>query len=306
MIYTITFNPAVDLVIQVPNCELGGLNRSTREHYVAGGKGINMSIVLQRLGHDNCATGFLGGFSGKFIEEALLAEKVTPNFIDIEGITRINVKLKSDVETEINAAGPTISPEQFEELVAYLEARLVSEDVVFLAGNAAPGLDETAYTRIAALCQQKQAKLVLDTNKALLSACLPYQPFIIKPNHHELGELFDVEIDDEATIIHYATELQKRGARNVLVSRGGKGAVLVTETGECYRSNVPKGTLVNSVGAGDSMLAGFMAKYLETTDYAKSLQQGAATGSATAFSVGIAEKSLIMSLVDQVSVEKIN
>lgn len=306
MIYTITFNPAVDLVVKVKDCQLGELNRSSGEDYVAGGKGINMSLVLQRLGHANIATGFIGGFTGKFIETALRLEGIKPQFIEIDGTTRINVKLKSTQETEINAAGPHISASQYEQLLDYLQKELQEGDTVFLAGNSAPGLDKTAYTRIAALCQMKQVPLVLDTNKELLTACLPYRPFIVKPNHHELGEIFGVEITSEADIVAYAQRLQAQGARNVLVSRGGEGALLINENGECYTSNVPKGKLVNSVGAGDSMLAGFMAKFIETQDYALSLKQGAAMGSATAFSVGIAEASYMKSLLDEISVNKIN
>ena len=302
MIYTITFNPAVDLVIQVPNCQLGTLNRSMSEEYVAGGKGINMSIVLKRLGVDNVATGFLGGFSGKYIEEFLEKEGITPQFISVDGTTRINVKIKGEVETEINAAGPTVDAEKFQQLVRYLEEHLQEGDTVFLAGNAAPGLDERSYVEIARLCHTRGVKLVLDTTKDLLLACLPYQPFMIKPNQHELEELFGVNIQTQEEIIHYALQLQKKGACNVLVSCGGDGAFLVSETGQVFASNVPTGKLINSVGAGDSMLAGFMAKFIETNDYRKSLKQGAASGSATAFSVGIATKELIEELIPHIEI----
>ena len=306
MIYTITFNPAVDLVIQVPKCQLGILNRSIGEEYVAGGKGINMSVVLKRLGIDNIATGFLGGFSGKYIEEFLENEGITPQFVSVEGTTRINVKVKGEIETEINAAGPTVDTEKFQQLVRYLEEYLQEEDIVFLAGNAAPGLDETSYVEIAKLCDARGVKLVLDTTKASLLACLPYKPFIIKPNQHELEELFGVNIQTQDEIIHYAFQLQEKGARNVLISCGAEGAFLVSETGQVFTSNTPKGTLVNSVGAGDSMLAGFMAKYMETNDYGKSLQQGAASGSATAFSVGIATRELIEALIPQIEITEIS
>ena len=224
MIYTITFNPAVDLVIQVPNCQLGALNRSKGEEYVAGGKGINMSIVLKRLGIDNIATGFLGGFTGKFIEEFLEKEGVITHFISVDGTTRINVKVKGEVETEINAAGATVNVEKFQQLVRYLEEHLHEEDIVFLAGNAAPGLDETSYIQIAKLCHARGVKLVLDTTKTSLLACLPYQPFMIKPNQNELEELFGVSIKTQDEIIHYAFQLQKKGACNVLVSCGSEGA----------------------------------------------------------------------------------
>ena len=305
MIYTITFNPAVDLVIQVPNCQLGTLNRSMSEEYVAGGKGINISVVLKRLGVDNIATGFLGGFTGKFIEEFLEKEGVITHFISVDGTTRINVKVKGEVETEINAAGATVNVEKFQQLVRYLEDHLQEEDIVFLAGNAAPGLDETSYVEIAKLCHARGVKLVLDTTKTSLLACLPYQPFMIKPNQHELEELFGVSIQTQDEIIHYAFQLQKKGACNVLVSCGSEGAFLVSETGQVFVSSVPKGILVNSVGAGDSMLAGFMAKYIETNDFRKSLKQGAASGSATAFSVGITTRELIEELIPHIEIVEI-
>ena len=305
MIYTITFNPAVDLVIQVPNCQLGTLNRSMGEEYVAGGKGINMSIVLKRLGIDNIATGFLGGFSGKFIEEFLEKEGITPQFISVEGTTRINVKVKGKVETEINAAGPTVDAEKFQRLMNYFEEVLKEGDTVFLAGNAVPGLDETSYVEIAKLCHVRGVKLVLDTTKVSLLACLPYRPFIIKPNQQELEELFGVNIQTQEEMLNYAFKLQEKGARNVLVSCGGDGAFLVSETGQVFASNVPTGKLINSVGAGDSMLAGFMAKFIETNDFRKSLKQGAASGSATAFSVGIATKELIEELIPHIEIEEI-
>ena len=305
MIYTITFNPAVDLVIQVPNCQLGTLNRSMGEEYVAGGKGINMSIVLKRLGIDNIATGFLGGFSGKFIEEFLEKEGITPQFISVEGTTRINVKVKGKVETEINAAGPTVDAEKFQRLMNYFEEVLQEGDVVFLAGNAAPGLDESSYVEVAKLCHVRGVKLVLDTTKVSLLACLPYRPFIIKPNQQELEELFGVNIQTQEEMLNYAFKLQEKGARNVLVSCGGDGAFLVSETGQVFASNVPTGKLINSVGAGDSMLAGFMAKFIETNDFRKSLKQGAASGSATAFSVGIATKELIEELIPHIEIEEI-
>lgn len=306
MIYTITFNPAVDLVIQVPNCQLGALNRSKGEEYVAGGKGINMSVLLKRLGIDNIATGFIGGFSGDYIKEFLENEGIKPQFISVEGTTRINVKVKGEVETEINAAGPTVGKEKFQQLVNYFEAVLKEGDIVFLAGKAAPGLDETSYVEVAKLCHARGVKLVLDTTKDSLLACLPYHPFIIKPNQHELEELFGVTIETQEEMIAYAFKLQEKGARNVLVSCGGEGAFLVNETGKVLTSNTPKGTLINSVGAGDSMLAGFMAKYIETSDFEESLKQGAASGSATAFSVGIATRDLIEALMPQIKIKEIS
>ncbi|MBG9982681.1 1-phosphofructokinase [Aerococcaceae bacterium DSM 111020] len=305
MNYTITFNPAVDLVIRVPDMNLGELNRSFEEEYVAGGKGINMAVLLKRLGQDTIATGFLGGFSGEFIKNSLTEEGIQPAFIEVEGTTRINVKLKAQQETEINAKGPIISDNQFNQLIDYLSEKLSAKDTLFLAGNAAPGLDQRHYQAIGQLAQEKKAKFVLDTNKELLTACLPFRPFLIKPNHHELGEIFGVEITDETEIIYYIKKLQDLGARNVIVSRGGEGALLMTEEGQIYTSTVPKGTLINSVGAGDSMVAGFMAAYNDTKDFEQSLLQGAASGSATAFSVGIGTKEKIEELKEQISIQSL-
>ena len=265
-----------------------------------------MSIVLKRLGIDNIATGFLGGFSGKYIEEFLEKEGITPQFISVEGTTRINVKVKGEVETEINAAGPSVGVEQFQQLMNYFEDVLKEGDIVFLAGNAAPGLDESSYVEIAKLCYVRGIKLVLDTTKDLLLACLPYHPFMIKPNLHELEELFGVNIQTKEEMIDYAFKLREKGARNVLISCGGEGAFLVNEIGQVFTSNTPKGMLINSVGAGDSMLAGFMAKFIETNDYRKSFKQGAASGSATAFSVGIATRELIEELIPQIEITEIS
>lgn len=305
MNYTITFNPAVDLVIRVPEVNLGDLNRSTTEEYVAGGKGINMSVVLNRLGQETIATGFLGGFSGEFIKSELRKEGIEPDFVEVEGITRINVKLKSQLETEINASGPTVKSEQFNALLSKLKSSVTKEDTIFLAGNASPGLGSSHYQAIAKLAQDIGAKFVLDSNKDLLTSCLSFQPFLIKPNEQELAEIFEVEINSEADIVHYVQELQDRGARNVIVSRGGDGSLLVTENGEVYRANVPDGELVNSVGAGDSMVAGFMAAFNTTGDYKESLRQGAASGSATAYSVGIGTKELVETLIKEIKVEAV-
>lgn len=305
MFYTITFNPAVDLVMNTDVIILGDLNRVGSDEYVAGGKGINMSVLLKRLGHDNIATGFLGGFTGEFVRQELIKEGVQPNFVEVDAITRVNVKLKAAEETEINATGPTIHQESIDQLFDYFNEELSSDDVIFLAGNTAPGMNSDHYVEIAKLCQEKGAKFVLDTNKDLLTACLPYQPFLIKPNIHELAEIFNVEINSREEVIRYAKELQQLGAQNVIISLGGDGAILLTQEGEVYQSSVPQGEVVNSVGAGDSMVAGFTAKYIATQDYAESLRQGAACGSATAFSVGIAQLDLVNQLIKDIKITKI-
>lgn len=305
MLYTITFNPAVDLVMRTDSIQLGELNRVQRDEYVAGGKGINMSVLLKRLGHNNIATGFLGGFSGAYIEQSLIEEGVKSEFIEIDAITRINVKLKADLETEINANGPVIQTQDIEKLFAYFNQVLSEDDYVFLAGNAAPGMTSEHYVRVAQLCNEKGAHFILDSNKELLTACLSHQPFLIKPNAQELSEIFDVKVESLDDVINYASKLQEQGAQNVIVSLGGDGAVLLTETNEVYQSSVPEGEVINSVGAGDSMVAGFMAKYIESQDYGESLKQGAACGSATAFSVGIAQKDLVEKLIKEIKVKRI-
>lgn len=305
MIYTITFNPAIDLVVKSPRVKLGELNRSSGEDYVAGGKGINMSVVLQRLGVDNTAIAFLGGFTGEFIMSELAKDNIPVKKIAVDGMTRINVKLKSETETEINAQGAPVNREQMDELLTFLDSALCKNDVVMLAGNMAPSMTEDDYIAVAKVCSRHQVKFVLDTTKSLLTACLPYKPFLIKPNHHELGEIFGVTIETEEDILTYVAKLQGMGATNVLISRGGDGALLVSETGEVYRVNVPKGQVVNSVGAGDSMLAGFLSDYLQHGDFASALKMGTATGSATAFSVGIATKEKVDSLLPQIEVTKL-
>lgn len=305
MIYTITFNPAVDLVVKASGVKLGELNRSSGEDYVAGGKGINMSVVLQRLGVENTAIACLGGFTGEFIISELAKDNIPVKKIAVDGITRINVKLKSEAETEINAQGASVNREQMIELLTFLDKTLTKNDVVMLAGNIAPSMSEDDYVEIAKVCVTHQTKFVLDTTKALLTACLPHKPFLIKPNHHELGEIFGVTITTEEEILTYVAKLQEMGATNVLISRGGDGALLVSEHGEVYRANVPKGQVVNSVGAGDSMLAGFLSDYLKHNDFASALKMGTATGSATAFSVGIATKEKVESLLPQIEVTKL-
>lgn len=309
MIYTITFNPAVDLVMSLEQLNLGELNRVPEQHFVAGGKGINMSVLLKRLGLDSVATGFIGGFSGQFIIDELASEGIASHFIAVDGQTRINTKLKADRETEINGAGPIVTQADLAQLTAYLEETLTAEDVIFLAGNTARGMDEAAYQAVAAVVKEGDARLVIDTNRQLLSDTLQYEPFLIKPNEQELADIVGQPIESKTDIIKYARELQHRGAQHVLVSRGGDGAILLTESGAIYEVGTPSTThrsVVNSVGAGDSMLAGFMAQYLATEDMARSLQFAAACGSATAYSTGIATRELIEELVDDITVTQLD
>lgn len=309
MIYTITFNPAVDLVMSLEQLNLGELNRVPEQHFVAGGKGINMSVLLKRLGLDSVATGFIGGFSGQFIIDELASEGIDSHFIAVDGQTRINTKLKADRETEINGAGPIVRQADLVQLTAYLEETLTAEDVVFLAGNTARGMDEAAYQAVAAVVKEGGARLVIDTNRQLLSDTLQYEPFLIKPNEQELADIVGQPIESKVDIIKYARELQHRGAQHVLVSRGGDGSILLTDSGEIYEAGTPSvsdRTVVNSVGAGDSMLSGFMAQYLATEDMARSLQFAGACGSATAYSTGIATRDLIEELVDDITVTQLD
>jgi 1-phosphofructokinase len=293
MIYTVTFNPALDYVVKVENFQTGVVNRVYQENIFFGGKGINVSVVLKELGLDSVALGFTAGFTGAAIENGVAAMGITSDFIRLpDGMSRINVKMKSQNETEINGQGPDISEEAIRKLFEKLE-HLEEGDVLILAGSIPNSLPEDIYEQIMARLMDKGIQIAVDATKDLLLNVLKYHPFLIKPNNHELGEMFGVVLETEEEIIHYVKELQKKGARNVLISMAGDGAILVTEEGEVYRMGVPKGTVVNSVGAGDSMVAGFMAGYLMKKDFAYALKLGTASGSATAFSEGLAQKAEI-------------
>lgn len=267
MIYTVTFNPALDYVIKVDKFETGIVNRVFQENIFFGGKGINVSVILRELGFDSVALGFTAGFTGKALEDGIKAQGITSDFIHLEnGMTRINVKMKSDNETEINGMGPDISKEAIDELFAKLD-KLVQGDVLALSGSIPQTLPEDIYEQIMERLQDKGVLIAVDATKDLLLNVLKYHPFLIKPNNHELGEMFHVELKSDEDIIYYAKELQKQGARNVLISMAGDGAILVTETDEVIKMGVPKGVIKNSVGAGDSMVAGFLAGYLKTGSY---------------------------------------
>ena len=297
MIYTVTFNPALDYVIKVKDFQTGVVNRVYQENVFFGGKGINVSVVLRELGLDSVALGFTAGFTGEAIENGVAAMGITSDFIRLaNGMSRINVKMKSQNETEINGQGPDISKEAIGRLFEKLDA-LKEGDVLILAGSIPSTLPEDIYEQIMARLMDKGIRIAVDATKDLLLNVLKYHPFLIKPNNHELGEMFGVVLKSDEEIIHYVTELQKMGARNVLISMAGDGAILVTEAGEVHRIGVPKGTVVNSVGAGDSMVAGFMAGYLTTKDYEYALKLGTASGSATAFSEGLAVKADIDKLL---------
>lgn len=303
MIYTVTFNPSLDYIVEVNDFELGKTNRTKSEQILPGGKGINVSIVLKNLGIDSVALGFKAGFVGDEIEKRTKVLGVRTDFIDIAGVSRINLKLKSIDGTEINGQGPKIDKESKELLLNKL-GDLQSGDTLILAGSIPSTMPSTIYMDIMKDLQDKGVTYVVDATSNLLMNVLPYKPFLIKPNHHELGEIFNVDVQTQDEVIPYAKQLKEKGARNVLVSMGGKGAVLVAEDGVVYKAQTPKGELVNSVGAGDSMVAGFVAGYINTQNYEEAFKMGIASGSASAFSSDLATKSEIENLYKMVNVVK--
>ena len=301
MIYTVTFNPSLDYIVSVENFQLGITNRTSSELMLPGGKGINVSTVLMNLGIENKALGFVAGFVGDEIIRRLEEMGVQNGFIRIEeGVSRINLKLKSIDGTEINGQGPVISPEHVEELMKQLD-RLGEGDVLFLSGSIPSSMPDDAYQKIMERLDGRGVQIVVDATKDLLLNVLEYHPFLIKPNNHELGELFGVELKTREDVIPYAKKLQEKGAVNVLVSMAGEGAVLIDANEDVYMAPAPKGTLVNGVGAGDSMVAGFMAGWLEKQDYEHAFCMGVSAGSASAFSEHLATKAEIEAVYQQVT-----
>lgn len=305
MIYTVTFNPSLDYIISVDNFKNGMINRTKSERIFPGGKGINVSIVLKNLGIESTAIGFVAGFIGEDIEQLLGEMDISAEFIKIEeGQSRINVKMRSDwndtsEETEINGQGPKILDEDIAKLYDKLDA-LSEGDILVLAGSIPNTMPPDIYRDIMQRLQNKKIKVVVDATKQLLYNVISYHPFLIKPNHHELGELFGVEIAEKSEVVYYAKRLQEQGARNVLVSMADKGAVLVAEDGSVYQADAPKGTVINSVGAGDSMVAGFLTGYLEEQSYEKAFYMGLCTGSASAFSEELATKEQVSNLLAEI------
>ena len=297
MIYTVTLNPAIDYVLNVRQFEAGRINRSENEATFFGGKGINVSLVLRELGMESVALGFVSGFTGKAIEQGIDEMGVKTDFVHAKtGFTRINVKIRSGQETDVNGNGPEIDGEEVEQLFGKLD-KLTDGDTLVLAGSIPKSLSSDIYERVLSKLQGRRIRFVVDASKSLLVNSLKYSPFLIKPNTDELGEIFAVKINGRKDAVLYAHKLQQMGAKNVLVSMGGEGAVLLDEHGAEHFAPAIKGKVVNTVGAGDSMVAGFVAGYLKTDDYDYALKLGTAAGSATAFSVGLATKDDIDKLL---------
>lgn len=305
MIYTITFNASLDYIMHVSSFKEGETNRSLKEEMYPGGKGFNVSTILQRLGYTNTALGFIAGFTGKEIKKELIYRGIQCDLCELdEGISRINIKMKSGKETEINGNGPFIPAHKLAELMNKIDS-LKKNDTLILAGSIPSSLPDDIYEKIMARLEGKGIRILVDATKQLLLNVLPYHPFLVKPNLHELEEIFQTKITDQKELILYAKKLQAQGALNVLVSLGKDGAILIAENQQVYYCPGAKGTLVNSVGSGDSMVAGFLAGYLKGNDYAEALHLGSACGGATAFSKDLALKETIDNVYQQLKTEVI-
>lgn len=297
MIYTVTLNPSIDYVVRLESLVTGITNRTTSEEYYFGGKGINVSCVLAELDLESTAFGFVAGFTGDAIEKGIRNDKIITDFIRLEkGISRINVKIKADDETEINCQGPHIEESELERLLNKVD-RINDGDTLVIAGNVPNTMPDDVYERILERIKGKNVRIVVDATKKLLLNSLKYKPFLIKPNRQELSEIFETEISTEADIEKYAKELQKMGAQNVLISLGGDGAMLIDEFGEKHKQGVLKEKVINTVGSGDSMVAGFIAGYEKEHSYPYALKLGSACGNATAFLSGLATKEKINELL---------
>lgn len=302
VIYTVTFNPSLDYIVSVKDFRPGMTNRTSSELMLAGGKGINVSIVLGNLGIKSTALGFIAGFTGDEIVRRLHNGGINSEFIKInDGISRINIKLKSIDGTEINGQGPHIDSSHIEQLMNRLR-RLESGDVLVLAGSIPAGISDNIYKDIMDMLKDKGVQIVVDATSRLLTNVLEYNPFFIKPNQHELGDIFNVTLNTQEEVIPYALELKKMGAVNVCVSMGGKGAILVADDGNVYKAKAPDGILKNSVGAGDSLVAGFLSGWTEKKDYEYAFRKGVATGSASAFSERLATNGEVNDLIGKVTI----
>lgn len=287
MIYTVTFSPALDYIVDLDELKVGAINRSKKEKMLAGGKGINVSFVLSNLGTKSVAMGFLGGFIGDYIQKQVQSKGIDCDFVRLDGNTRINVKLKGMVETAINGQGPEVGEEKIEELIKKLEA-LNEEDILVISGAIPSNLPSDTYERILDRIKNQHVQLVVDTTKETLLKTLPHHPILVKPNKEELEELFSSSISNDEDLIFYAKKLIEMGAQNVIVSLGGEGAMLVKGDGSHLKQASPKGKAINTVGAGDSLVAGFLDEYVRSRDIEKAFKRGIATGSASAFSEELA------------------
>ena len=303
MIYTMTLNPSIDYIVRVDSLEIGSVNRMTSDAKFPGGKGINVSRILKRIDAKSTALGFLGGFTGKFIEDCLNEEEISTNFTAIQSDTRINIKLKAGEETEINGQGPVLTDEEISQLKASL-AKVQKGDIVVLAGSLPAGLAQGFYQELIEIIKYKEADFVIDTTGADLLAALPKKPLLVKPNNHELAELYNTTFSGLDDIITYGKKMLADGAQNVIISMAGDGALLFTQQG-VYQTNVLKRELKNSVGAGDSMIAGFIGEYSKTQDPVESFRWGVACGSATAFSDDLATGEFIQELLPEVKITKL-
>ena len=299
MIYTVTLNPSIDYIVRLDKLVSGITNRTTSEEYYFGGKGINVSMVLAELDLDSTAYGFVAGFTGKAIENGIRNDHIITDFIKLKnGISRINIKIKAGEETEINCQGPHIDETELERLLQKID-RISAGDTLILAGSIPNTMPDDVYERMMERIRFKDVRIVVDATKKLLVNSLKYRPFLIKPNRQELSEIFNVEVKTEEDIEHYAKELQKMGARNVLISLGGEGAMLIDENGGKHKAGVLKEKVINTVGSGDSMVAGFVAGYEKTGDYAYALKLGSVCGNATAFLAGLETKEKINELLEK-------
>lgn len=302
MIYTLTLNPSIDYIVRLEHLAIGQVNRILTDNKYAGGKGINVSRVLHRLGYSTKALGFIGGFTGQFIKDSLHQEGLSTDFISVAGDSRINIKLKERKETEINGTGPVISGAELDQLKAKLES-LTSSDTLVLAGSVPANQDKQVYQQLLAIAKARGAEVVCDFEGQALLDCLAYQPLLIKPNQYELADLFGVTIDSLSAVEKYASRLLDKGAKHVLVSMAGEGALLVTKSGHYFARPI-KGQVKNSVGAGDSMVAGFTGHLTQTGEALEALKWGVAAGTATAFSDDLASADFIQTLYQEVEVEQ--
>ena len=297
MIFTVTFNPSLDYIVRVDEMRLGTINRTNYEQLLPGGKGINVSIVLGNLGHPSRALGFSAGVTGVALEKLLADTGVDADLVHVKaGFTRINAKVKAVEETEINGQGPRIAPEDVDALFSKLDV-LGQDDTLVISGSVPNTLPSDMYEQVMERLAGRGVRIVVDAERDLLTRVLPYRPFLVKPNNHELGDIFGVTLKTRGEVVPYARRMQEMGAQNVLVSMAGEGGVLVAADGQVYQSPAAKGTVVNSVGAGDSCVAGFLAGLMETGSYQTAFRMGLAAGSASAFSDHLATRPEVEDLM---------